>query len=282
MKEKLNKEGVFMKNFINPDELDQLDNVILIDVRQDLQDPTFGPKAYATEHLNNAFYLSLEEDLTGEITENTGSHPLPSQDQIKKRLEEMGANNESVFVFYDEGSNFTAPRGWFILKYFGLEKVFVLNGGFPAAVNYGYKTSQEVPKAQKSYIELSANQELLASYDGIVEYAKKPNDEMVLIDSRSAERYRGEVEHLYDKAGHIPNAVNYFYGDNYTDEGIKKSEEELKERFSDLTKKQDIVVSCGSGVTACANYIVLDEVGFEPRLYNGSYSLWLKKGNTVD
>ena len=226
-----------MKNFINPDELDQLDNVILIDVRQDLQDPTYGPKAYAKEHLHNAFYLNLEEDLTGEITANTGNHPLPSQAQIQKVLEEMGATNESVFVFYDEGSNFTAPRGWFILKYFGLEKVFVLNGGFKAAVDYGYKTSQEVPKAQKSYIELSANPQMLASYDEIVDYAKKPQEEMVLIDSRSSERYRGEVEPLYDKAGHIPNAVNYFYGDNYTDEGIKKSDEELKERFSDLTKK---------------------------------------------
>lgn len=271
-----------MKNFINPDELDQLDNVILIDVRQDLQDPTYGPKAYAKEHLHKAFYLNLDEDLTGEITENTGNHPLPSLSQIQNKLEEMGANNESVFVFYDEGFNFTAPRGWFILKYFGLEKVFVLNGGFKAAVDYGYKTSQEVPKAQKSYIELSANQEMLASYDEIVEYAKNPHEEMVLIDSRSAERYRGEIEPLYDKAGHIPNAVNYFYGDNYTEEGIKKPDEELKERFSDLTQKQDIVVSCGSGVTACANYIVLDEIGLKPRLYNGSYSLWLKKGNEVD
>ena len=271
-----------MKNFINPDELEQLDNVILIDVRQDLQDPEYGPKVYADEHLHNAFYLNLEEDLSGEINQDTGSHPLPSLNQIQKKLEEMGASNDSVFVFYDEGSNFTAPRGWFILKYFGLEKVFVLNGGYKGALEYGMKTSQEVPKAQKSYIELSANQEMLASYDEIVEYAKNPREGTVLIDSRSAERYRGEIEPLYDKAGHIPKAVNYFYGDNYTAEGLKKSDEELTERFAELKDKKDVIVSCGSGVTACANFIILDEIGLEPRLFNGSYSLWLKKGNTVD
>lgn len=271
-----------MKNFINPEELDQLDEVILIDVRQDLQDPEYGPKAYAREHLHNAFYLNLEKDLSGEVTAHTGNHPLPSAGRLAGKLENMGATNDSFFVVYDEGSNFTAGRAWFVLKYFGLEKVYVLNGGYQEAVRAGLKTSDEVPEAQKSYIELTPNSEMVASYEEIVKYADDPQEGTVLVDSRSGERFRGEEEPLYDIAGHIPNAVNYFYEENYDDDGRLLADEVLEERFADLKDKRNIIVSCGSGVTACANYIVMDEIGLDPRLFVGSYSLWLKKGNRVE
>lgn len=271
-----------MKNFITPAEMEQLDEVILIDVRQDLTDPAYGPKTYAQGHLHNAFYLNLEADLSGEVTADTGNHPLPGLKRFKAALEAMGATNESFFVIYDEGSNFTAPRGWFVLKYFGLENVFVLEGGLSAALEHGMKLTQALPHAQKSYIELSANEGFLADYDEIKAWTKDPSPDRVLIDSRSGERFRGEVEPLYDKAGHIPGAVNYYYGDNFEDTGRLKDESELRRRFSPLRGKKDIIVSCGSGVTACANYIILDELGFSPRLYVGSYSQWLKKGNEVE
>ncbi|MFB0957839.1 sulfurtransferase [Clostridiaceae bacterium HFYG-1003] len=271
-----------MKNFINPEDLEQLEQVILIDVRQDLQDPNYGRNAYETEHLENAFYLSLEEDLSGPVTPDTGNHPLPEQSSLKARLQEIGASNDSILVVYDEGSNFTAARGWFVLKYYGLENVFVLNGGFAAAKEAGVATSTEIPTAQKSWIDLSETSIMVADYEEIKTYAESPKDGQILIDSRAPERYRGEVEPLYDKAGHIPGAVNYFYMDNYDEHGRLRSGQELEERFAGLKGKSDIIVSCGSGVTACANYIALEEIGLKPRLYVGSYSQWLKKGNEVE
>ena len=271
-----------MKNFITPEELDQLDNVILIDVRQDLLDPAYGPRVYAEEHLHNAFYLSLEEDLSGPVTDETGNHPLPGLGKLTARLESMGATNDSLFVLYDEGTNFTAPRAWFVLKYAGLEKVYVLEGGLPAAKSYGMATTDEIPKAQKSLIELSANREMVAEYDEFKAWSANRGEGTVLIDSRSGERFRGEEEPLYAVAGHIPGAVNYYYMDNYDENGFLLDDTALTERFSPLADQKDIIVSCGSGVTACANYIVLDELGYAPRLYVGSYSQWLKKGNEVE
>lgn len=271
-----------MKNFITPDQLDQLDDVVIFDVRHDFQDLNYGPKEYEKEHLLGAFYLSMETDLSGRETQESGRHPLPEPEDFKKVLESAGATNDSVFVVYDDGSNATAPRAWFVLKYFGLEKVYVLDGGFKAAKEAGYEMSQEVPKAQKKLIELSPRKELLADYEEIRSHSEHPDDDKVLIDARSAERFLGKEEPLYDKAGHIPNAVNLPYQGNLSEEGTLLPENQLKERFSALEGKKDIILSCGSGVTACAHFIALDELGYEPRLYVGSYSQWLKKGNKVE
>lgn len=271
-----------MKNFITPAEMEQLDEVILIDVRQDLTDPEYGPRTYAEGHLHNAFYLNLETDLSGPVTSESGNHPLPGLNRFKATLEAMGATNDSFFVIYDEGANFTAPRAWFVLKYFGLENVFVLEGGLKAALDHGLKLTQALPHVQKSYLELSANEGLLADYEEIRTWTQGQSADQVLIDSRSGERFCGEIEPLYAKAGHIPGAVNFYYLDNFETSGRLKDEAELRRRFAPLRGKKDIIVSCGSGVTACANYIILDELGFTPRLYVGSYSQWLKKGNEVE
>ncbi len=268
-----------MKNFMNPAELDQLDEVIILDVRQSLQDPEYGICEYEKEHLRGAYYLNLDADLSGPVTNDSGNHPLPTQKALTDKLEQIGATNESLFVVYDEGINFTAARAWFVLKYFGLEKVYVLNGGFKAAKEAGYAMSTEHPRAKQSYIELSPNESMVASYEEVLAYSTNPDKETVLIDSRQNSRFTGEEETLYPIAGHIPHAINLEYTGNYDDFGKLLADEELASRFEPFAQKKNLILSCGSGVTACSNFIAMDEVGLDPRLYVGSYSQWLKKGN---
>lgn len=270
-----------MKNFISPAELDQLDDVIILDVRQSLTEPEYGIMEYKKEHLRGAFYLNLETDLSGPATEESGNHPLPEREVLKEKLQSIGATNESIFVIYDEGSNFTAGRAWFVLKYFGLEKVYVLNGGIQAAKKDGYAMSDERPREKQSYIELSPREDLLASYEEVLALSKEPREDSVVIDARSQARYLGLEEPLYAIPGHIPNAVNLEYTGNFDSEGKLLSRDELEKRFAPYAQAKDIILSCGSGVTACANFIAMDEVGLKPRLYVGSYSQWLKKGNKV-
>lgn len=268
-----------MKNFINPAELDQLDEVIILDVRHNLTNPEYGIAEYEKEHLRGAYYLNLETDLAGPITKDSGNHPLPAQADLTEKLERIGATNESIFVVYDEGANFTAGRAWFVLKYYGLENVYVLNGGFKAAKEYGYAMSVEHPREKQSYIELSPREDMLASYEEVLAYSQNPADETVLIDSRSNPRFIGQEELLYPIAGHIPNAINLEYTGNFDEDGKLLSEEDLAKRFEAIAQLKNIIVSCGSGVTACSNIIAMDEIGLNPRLYVGSYSQWLKKGN---
>src|SRR5699024_9185592 len=95
-------------------------------------------------------------------------------------------------------------------------------------------------------------------------------------DSRAYNRYIGEVEPLYDKAGHIPGAKHYFWKDVLEDEGHWKSIPALKEHFHPLHEAEKIIVSCGSGISACPNVVALKRAGFENvTLYPGSFSDWI-------
>lgn len=98
----------------------------------------------------------------------------------------------------------------------------------------------------------------------------------VLIDSRARERFLGLEETLDNKAGHIPGAFNFFWKETQNADGSYKSAEELQEHFSELDKDAEIIVYCGSGVTACPNVLALERAGFNNvRLYPGSWSDWI-------
>lgn len=268
-----------MKNFIDVEDLDKIENKIIIDVTSG-DGENRGYDIYKKGHLKGAFFMDVDEDLAGQATEETGNHPLPSKEKFKSKLESFGANDHSAFIIYDKGDNATAPRLWFLLKYFSVKNVYVINGGMKAITTGKIELSLEQPKSIKGSLHLIERPELIASYQEVLDNAKNPKKEVALIDSRAKERYLGNIEPLYSKAGHIPGARSYQFVDNYNEEGKLKPLEELESRFCDLRGK-DIMVSCGSGITACSNLIVLDELGIGARLYNGSYSQWLKKDQDV-
>lgn len=268
-----------MKNFIDIDNLPSMDNALIIDIRTGDEDKS-GRDYYLASHLPKAYFMDVDLDLSGPETDSSGRHPLPNLEGFKAKLESFGANKETNYVIYDHGDNFSAGRLWFLLKYFGIDKAFVINGGFKSIVKKGLNLTTQIPQVQIGHIELRERPELLASFEEVKEFSINRNPNKVLIDSRAYERYLGKVEPLYSKAGHIPGASSYFFGDNYGEDGKLKDLEELKKRFDGI-KEKDLIVSCGSGVTACSNLIVLDELGIEARLYNGSFSQWIKRGEEV-
>ncbi|MCR8968424.1 sulfurtransferase [Facklamia sp. 7083-14-GEN3] len=269
-----------MKHFIETDELSQYPGAILIDVTLG-NDLASGYDRYLAGHLAGAFYLAMEEDLSGPVTDQSGNHPLPDRQIFQKKLQAMGANQASYFVIYDGGEGQGSARLWFLLKYFGIKQVKIIQGGRSAIEEAGLAYTQSLPKkVQPGDIQLEANQALLVDFDQVQAFSQSPGERQVLIDSRSHDRYLGLEEPLYDKAGHIPHAKSYYYGLVYDDKGYMKSQESLKNHFKDLQGK-NIMVSCGSGVTACSNLLALDEIGLEGKLYPGSYSQWLKKDREV-
>jgi thiosulfate/3-mercaptopyruvate sulfurtransferase len=99
---------------------------------------------------------------------------------------------------------------------------------------------------------------------------------VILIDSREPKRYLGLEEPIDKKAGRIPGAVNYFWKESLSEDGYWKNAADLEVRFSSIPKDKEIIVYCGSGVTACPNYLSLTEAGFQNvRLYVGSWSDWI-------
>ncbi len=266
-----------MKNIVNVDWLyKNLDNpsVRIIDCRFVLGSPGKGIDSYVKEHISGALYFDLEKDMSSKVTEHGGRHPMPELDRIIDKLSTAGIDADTKVVAYDDQGGMIASRFWWLLKYLGHEKVYVLDGGFDKWLSKGYPVNDEIPSFPRKEFQANIQHDLLSD----VEEVKQNIDtkKALLIDSRAKDRFAGENETIDKIAGHIPGAVNYFWKDVINEQNEWKSLAELKEQFKKLNKDDQIIVYCGSGVSACPNIVALNELGFNNvKLYIGSWSDWI-------
>ncbi|MBW8349033.1 sulfurtransferase [Bacillus sp. IITD106] len=250
---------------------DQLkdENVKVVDCRFALTDPAYGKSAYDEDHIPGAVFFDLDKDLSSPVLEHGGRHPLPVVDELTGKLSKAGITQESTVIAYDDGEGAFAGRFWWLLSYLGHEDVYILDGGYKAWKEAENEITDEIPAYEYAEFIPFIKDEMLASYEQV------KNHKGILIDSRASERYLGLVEPLDKRAGHIPGAINFVWTDGF-DNGFWKDEEEQKERFSNLNKTDEIIVYCGSGVTATPNILALKACGFKNvKLYAGSYSDWV-------
>lgn len=265
-----------MSNFVTPKWLYehlQEDNLVIVDCRADLFDKEYGNKIYSEGHIKGAHFLDVKKDLAGEVKEHGGRSPLPDLNILKEKLEGIGISNDKTVVAYDETKLAGAERFWWMLKYLGHDKVHILNGGINAWIGEGYALATDIPEAQKGSININIKEDIKID---IFQVKSKLNEEdFLIVDSRAPERYRGEVEPIDKKAGHIPGAKNYHWRDVLNEKGEFKSKEKLEKHFEPLKNYKQIVLQCGSGIDACGNFAALDELGLKPKLYLGSWSDWV-------
>lgn len=248
------------------------EDIVIIDVRFQLKDPDAGQMAYLEGHIPGAVYLDLKKDLSDKPGKHGGSHPLPDVEMFAAKLGHIGISNDTTVVIYDSHNNMFASRMGWLLHYVGHDKAYLLDGGLDAWIADGNEVTTEVPMLHEKEFHPHVRTEETVDMEDV----KGRGEATVLIDSRSNDRYLGKTEPMYKKAGHIPGAVNFFWKDVLRKSGDWKSEEELKEHFKDLPKNKEIIVSCGSGVSACPNIMALKTAGFtNVKLYPGSYSDWI-------
>lgn len=259
------------------------EEVIIIDCRFDLSQPELGRDQYSKSHIPGAFYFDLKEQLSGPVSKHGGRHPLPELDSFKKEIEKVGIDNEKTVIAYDAGGGQYASRFWWLLKYIGHEKIYLLNEGFNGWSAANFPVTTKIPKAHPAKYEINIQKEMLASFEEVKEIVENATDESVLIDSRASERYLGKVEPMDKIPGHIPGALNKVWDESLR-EGSFKNEKEQEERFSEINKDEPVVVYCGSGVTATPNYIALKMAGYtDVKLYAGGYSDWVSyEGNAIE
>lgn len=235
---------------------------------------------YQRQHLDKALFADLNTDLA-DIKENVtegGRHPLPTLSQFSETLSRIGISKETHVVVYDDknGAN-AAARFWWMLKAIGHEKVQILDGGFQEAVNSGFpvNANKVVPNKSAPYV-IQGWQLPVATMDE-VEKAARDQDHIV-IDVRDPERYLGEKEPIDLIAGHIPGAINIPFTENLNDKGLFLSPKELNQKYLnafDGIPTDNIIVHCGSGVTACHTLLAIAAAGLDiPKLYVGSWSEW--------
>lgn len=243
-----------------------MDEVQVYDLRWSLTDPDHGVRAYRAGHVPGAVFVDLDRDLAG--PPGAGRHPLPSLADLVETLGRLGIERDSAVVVYDDMAGAVAARMWWMLKSIGHRgQARVLDGGLQAWVDEG------LPIATGSVMPLPTTYPEVSGYTGVVVY-----DELegrVVADVRASERYRGEVEPVDPKAGHIPGAINYPLTENLED-GRYRSSRELADLYGAFP--EDGVVSCGSGVNACHTALALVIAGRPlPDVYVGSFSDWSRR-----
>ncbi|WP_202076788.1 sulfurtransferase [Caldalkalibacillus salinus] len=261
--------------------LDHLDDpkVVTVDCRFTLGEPNAGREAYLEDHLPGARYFDLERDMSGSVSTHGGRHPLPQLDELITKLGEAGIDRDVSVVAYDAQGGAMAARLWWLLKYLGHPSVYVLDGGYTSWKSNGYPTSPIMPTPVSKTFEPQLNPSLLAQMEDVKQALNQ--EDTVIIDSRSPERYSGEHEPVDRVGGHIPNAVNVFWKESLDDNGYWIQNDKQRKRFDPYAvEKKNTIVYCGSGVTACVNIMALDEIGITPRLYLGSWSDWISYEDT--
>ncbi|MBB6452267.1 thiosulfate/3-mercaptopyruvate sulfurtransferase [Salirhabdus euzebyi] len=249
------------------------DNIVFVDCRFNLKDPNEGQKQYQDNHIPGAIYFDLEKDLSGTVETTGGRHPLPKLGSFMEKVKQAGINNNSTIIAYDNGHPFASRFCW-LMKYLGHTKTFILNGGYDQWVQNGFPVEKEIRHNTSGTFQPTIQQHLVIDQDGINK--KKYDSNVAMIDSRSYERYMGRFEPIDKKAGHIPGAKNFDWMGLFHENGNWKQKEELEKHFSSLKPYEELIVYCGSGVTATPNVLGLWEAGYSNvKLYVGSWSDWI-------
>lgn len=264
-----------MTQLISCHELQSLlddDRLILLDCRADLTDHEASRRWFAEGHIPGAQQAHLEDDLSGPVIPGlTGRHPLPAAAEFVRRIQHWGINEDSIIVLYDQHKGMFAARAWWLMRWFGLKDVRVLNGGYELWLESTGLESRRTKSVNASFFAPQPVANMIAD----AQQLKKPATNTLLLDARALPRYRGDEEPLDSKAGHIPGAWNADFSGNLQADGRFKTAEELKQRFSPVIG-QNAICYCGSGVTACHNILAMTEAGLPmAKLYPGSWSEWI-------
>lgn len=276
-----------MQNIVTPKWLKenlQNEKLVLVDCRFSLMDKEYGKRSYEESHIKGAVRVDVETELSSPVKKHGGRHPLPNVEELKITFENIGISNDSIVVAYDEGDLSGSARLWWILKYLGHDKVYVLNGGINVFSEIGGETNSVKIEIKKRKFEVNPNENMRVNMEYVRERLNKEN--IAIVDCRENIRYLGEFEPVDKKAGHIPGALNYFWMDilNKNEDRLTiKSKKSLEEYFNKLKDFKEVIIYCGSGITASLVSLALTEADIEHKLYTGSFSDWISyEENGID
>lgn len=252
---------------------------IVIDCRFDLSQPRLGLHNYQDGHIPGAIYAHLADQLSGPIKSGSGRHPLPKPEQWVETLSYWGIDRSKQVVAYDaQGGALAAARLWWMLRWMGHTRVAVLDGGYPKWLREDRPLRAGIETPSSSLFMGKAHNQMLVTTQDVEKVIEENTYQ--LFDARAPERFSGEKETIDPVAGHIPGAVNFFYGNSLDEDGVFLEKYTLRDRFQSafqsLTPEQ-IIFYCGSGVTSCQSLLAMEYAGLPgARLYAGSWSEWIK------
>lgn len=236
-----------------------------------------GYEEYLRGHIPNAGFIDLETDLAAHFTGTGGRHPLPRADLFAAAMSRAGIDAMTRVIAYDDRGGAAAARLWWLLRYFGHSRVALLDGGIVQWIAEGRLLSREIPRVPPGNFVPRPQPQMIVDMATVNQW--RADSRALILDVRLPERYRGEVEPLDPRAGHIPGARNAPIAGNVQSATDLRflSPAELRARYDALgaTRAERVVAYCGSGVNACQAIFALTLAGIaDARLYPGSWSEW--------
>ena len=252
---------------------------VFIDCRYDLMDKEKGVREYANNHIPGALFAHIDRDLSGPVGDgHKGRHPLPLQPSFQRWCGLHGITPDTMVVAYDDQAGQWASRLWWLLRHYGHQKVAVLDGGLTRwkALKLPLRPGHETARKEVKFTGTAGSMPIVDS--AILETGLGKPAAYQLVDARAGERYRGEVEPVDKKAGHIPGAISMPFGGNVGEQMRFLPAEKLLERYEKTLGVQEVgrvACYCGSGVTGPHNILAMELAGMgTPALYPGSWSEW--------
>jgi thiosulfate/3-mercaptopyruvate sulfurtransferase len=246
----------------------------IVDVRWSLGGPA-GRELYAAGHIPGAIFVDLDRDLSAPRGSGPGRHPLPDPAHLAGILSARGIGDGHAVVAYDDAGGSVASRLWWLFEHFGhAGSAAVLDGGISAWTDAGGALSASPPEHPRATWTPGGPRR-----DDVVDAAeverRRDDGATILLDVRAAERYRGEVEPVDPRAGHIPGAVSAPTSGNLDPEGHFLPPGALRARYLALgAGDRQVIAYCGSGVTATQAILAMRTAGIDAQLYEGSWSDW--------
>jgi thiosulfate/3-mercaptopyruvate sulfurtransferase len=238
---------------------------------------------YLAQHIPGAIFFDINEH----SDHNTPlPHMLPTAEVFSRSMAALGITDTATIVIYEQNGVLSTPRARWMFRTFGIQNVYILNGGLNAWLAAGLPTESDEVHRQPATFNAKLNQAAVKDFSQIQQLiAKHAQIHTQILDARSSGRFTGAAPEPRPTipSGHMPGATSTPYTD-LVEEGRLKSPEQLREIFAakNVDLQQPITTTCGSGVTAAVVSLALEIAGAKDvTLYDGSWSEYAQHPESV-
>jgi len=230
---------------------------------------------WENERIPGAVFFDFDKEICDK--DSCLPHMLPGAEQFASQVSELGISNDDTIIVYDSHGLFSSPRAWWMFKVMGHDRVAVLDGGLPAwkAIGGSLESGSVTEVAEKGQFSARFRSEWVIDAPALLNKLADP--QVVVLDARPAARFYAQQPEPREgiRSGHMPNAKSLPFGQLVKDSKLV-SQSILKQRFDAISEHdQQLIFSCGSGVTACILALAADVAGRENlTVYDGSWTEW--------